>query len=102
MGRAERINYMASYIHARWRVAPSDTPVEFYSELDAQRFETRKIEIFADGRVGYASSRAATQDTRLAIEPLPTIVEIRGEGEFDIKEITKADFDAKWKTAGGR
>jgi hypothetical protein len=93
---------MASYIHSLWRAAPPDSPVEFWSELDPQRYETRKIEIFADGRVGYASNRGTTQDTRLSIEPLPTIAEIRAEGEFQINEIAKADFDAKWKAVGAK
>jgi hypothetical protein len=93
---------MASYIHSTWRSAPPDSPHEFYSELDPQRFETRKIEIFADGRVGYASAAGTTQDTRLSIEPLPTVSEIRAQGEFEINEITKSDFDAAWKMVGAK
>ena len=36
----------ASYIHSFWKSAPDDSPVEFFSELDPSRYETRKIEVF--------------------------------------------------------
>lgn len=91
-----------SYIHTLWKSAPADSPVELFSELDPARFETRKIEIFRDGRVGFASAATATLDTRLAIEPLPTVAEIQSEGEFEAKSISKDEFEAKWKAVGAK
>jgi hypothetical protein len=38
-----------NYIKVKWNHALPDEPVWFYSELDAERWETRKVEIFADG-----------------------------------------------------
>lgn len=87
---------MASYIYSKWINNPSDCPAEFYSELDSKRLETRKIEIFKNGKVGFASSNKATKGTRLGIEPVPSINEIRSQAEFEVKEISKAEFDAKW------
>lgn len=93
---------MASYIYSRWKNNPADCPAEFYSELDAQRFETRKVEIFNGGKVGYASVFHATKGTRLGIEPVPSIAEIRSQPEFEIKEISKADFEKKWEQVTGK
>jgi hypothetical protein len=93
---------MASYIHSTWRSAPADSPVEFFSELDGQRFETRKIEVFRDGRFGFASSNGTALDTRLAIEPVPSLNEIRSQREFEVAEISKEAFEAKWKAVRAR
>lgn len=42
------------YLKVRWFHENSDEPVVLMSELDASRYEVRKVEIFADGRIGYA------------------------------------------------
>jgi hypothetical protein len=93
---------MTSYIRSTWRCAPADCPVEIFSELDGQRFETRKIEVFRDGRVGFASNNGTSQDTRLGIVPVPSLHEIRNQPEFEIEEITKEAFEAKWKAVRAR
>ena len=44
-----------SYIKVRWVHEDPRSPVWLISELDGERWETRKVEIFADGSKGYAS-----------------------------------------------
>jgi len=44
-----------SYIRVRWLHNHPDDPVELWSELDSERFEIRKVEVWHDGRVGFAS-----------------------------------------------
>jgi hypothetical protein len=39
---------MTTYLYAKWKSAPADSPVEFYSELDATRWETPKVEVSAE------------------------------------------------------
>ncbi len=90
---------MSTYIYSKWKNSPAGSPVEFYSELDPNRYETRKIEVFANGSLGFASSVKATDGTRLGITPVPHISEIRSQPEFDIKEISKKDFEVKWLEA---
>lgn len=90
---------MASYIYSTWLIAPIDCPVEFYSELDIQRYETRKIERFKDGRIGYASLNQSTPGTRLGIELVPSLLAIRSQPEFTIDEIRKEDFEKQWADA---
>lgn len=90
---------MSSYIYSKWKNAPVDSPVEFYSELDASRHETRKIEIFPNGKLGYASTTKSTLETRLGVTPVPSILEIRSQPEFEVKEISSQEFESKWKEA---
>ena len=40
------------YIDTAWKHSFPKEPVRIVSELDANRWETRKLEFYADGRVG--------------------------------------------------
>jgi hypothetical protein len=43
-------------------------PVVLYSELDDNRFEVRKVEVFRDGRLGYADAVRSSGGTGLGLE----------------------------------
>lgn len=90
---------MPSYIYSKWHNSPADSPVEFYSELNSNRFETRKVEVFKDGSLGFASDKASSKTTKLGIAPVPPLAEIAKQPEFDIRTITAQQFEAKWKEA---
>lgn len=90
---------MASYIYSKWKQAQTGFPVEFYSELDAQRYETRKVEIFSDGRRAFAAHDQSTHGTRLGIIPVPPIAELKLNHEFDTKEIRQEVFEQQWQAA---
>jgi hypothetical protein len=90
---------MTTYIYSKWKQATVGYPVEFYSELDQRRFETRKIEVFSDGRLGYASQEKSAHGTRLGIIAVPSLPELKLLNEFNTEEISKEKFDAKWKEA---
>lgn len=90
---------MSIYLYSKWKNAPVDSPVEFYSELDGNRWETRKVEVFPDGRLGYASSTKSTLDTDLAIVPIPSVAEIESQLEFDVRLIKAEEFEAIWERA---
>ncbi|WKD51140.1 DUF6881 domain-containing protein [Microbulbifer spongiae] len=90
---------MSSYIYSKWHNSPEDSPVEFYSELNGERFETRKVEVFKDGSLGFASNKATSKTTKLGIAPVPPLTEIAEQPEFDIRTISPQQFEAKWKEA---
>lgn len=90
---------MATYIYSKWHGSPQGSPVEFYSELDNERYEIRKVEVFRDGSYGYADKSNATKSTKLGVVPVPSIEEIAGDPEFDAKVITPKQFDEKWQEA---
>lgn len=91
---------MTTYLYAKWKNAPADSPVEFYSELDDARWEKRKVEVFPDGHIGYASASKSLNDgTRLSIVALPPLHEITRQIEFDAKVISADEFEAAWQRA---
>jgi len=90
---------MSTYLYSKWKNGPLDSPVEFYSELDPARWETRKVEIFRDGRLGYASSTQSKFDTRLGIIPVPSLEEIASQIEFEVRPSEAGEFEAVWKRA---
>ncbi|MEK5441037.1 DUF6881 domain-containing protein [Fredinandcohnia sp. FSL W7-1320] len=84
------------YIYVDWIHNFIDEPIILISELDENRFETRKIEIYKDGRVGFAYNDFEVLNAGLGIVPVPSIVEIASESEFSPKEITKEEFEKFW------
>lgn len=84
------------YIRVFWKHALGSQPVELLSELDEERFETRKIEISADGRWGFASNTESVGDTRLGTEPLPSLERIAADPQFQPEEISEDYFDELW------
>lgn len=90
---------MATYIYSKWINSTQEYPIEFYSELDAFRNETRKVEVFRNGKLGYASKSISKFGTKLGIIPVPSMMEIKMQHEFNTKEICKEEFEDIWKKA---
>jgi hypothetical protein len=84
------------YIRVKWIHSHPDEPVLMYSELDDAGWEIRKVEVFPNGSVGFASLTEATPSTRLSIEPLPSLDEIASDPQFEPVEITKDEFEKVW------
>jgi hypothetical protein len=84
------------YIRVKWNHNHQDEPVLLYSELDPERWEKRKVEVFPDGRCGYASASESAGSTRLGEEPIPPPVEIASDSQFEPVEITREEFEEVW------
>lgn len=91
-----------SYIRVRWLHSSPDDPVDLWSELDPDREEVRKVEIWADGRVGYASGAGEVGGTRLGEVPVPPLSEINLDPQFQAKTVARADFESCWIDAVGK
>ena len=89
------------YIKVKWRHASDSEPVLLYSELDDNRFEVRKVEVYADGRCGYADGVSNSGDTRLGEVPVPPLDEIAADSDFEPTEIAREEFDEAWTLACG-
>lgn len=57
------------YIDVQWLHEDAGFPVRMISELDDERWETRKLEFYADGRVGMADRSLELLGTRLGLAP---------------------------------
>jgi hypothetical protein len=84
------------YIKVRWIHSLPDEPVLLYSELDDDRWEMRKVEVFADGRCSYASATKSVGSTDLSLEPIPPTASIARDPQFEPFEITKQEFEDIW------
>ena len=90
-----------NYIKVKWNHSLPGEPVWLYSELDAERWETRKVEVFADGSRGYASATESGGETRLGEAPIPPLIKISYDPQFEPVEITKEEFEEVWSKREG-
>jgi len=90
-----------SYFHCRWIHDHPDEPVDLYSELDADRYELRKVYVFKDGH-GEAAGRGIEMGTTwLSPEPCPPLAEIAAQAGFEPRETTREEFEAVWRKYAG-
>ena len=68
------------------------------SELDDERWETRKIEIFPDGSKGYATRTEESGRTFLGERPVPPLAEIAADPQFILGKISEDEFEAAWSS----
>ena len=84
------------YQYAKWIHNSEEYPVHFYSEMNQSRMEVRKIEIWRNGKVGWADSENNFNETFLGSVPIPSLEEINEQIEFDGKQISQIDFEEQW------
>lgn len=85
------------YFTVHWyHMLGNDEPRTFYVEIDDDRFETRKVEIYDDGSFGMAGNDFAFGGTELGDQETPLIEEINGDTEFSASIITPGEFEAVW------
>lgn len=90
-----------NYVKVKWIHEEKDDPILLYSEIDAERWEKRKVEVFYDGHCGYASASESSGSTYLGEEPVPSLAEIASDPEFEPSEITKEEFEEIWMRRKG-
>jgi len=86
------------YIDIQWHHKNANDPVRLVSELDAERFEVRKLEFFADGRVGHACESSESHGTMLGELPDPLLSEITMDPQFTGGHIGAEEFEQLWST----
>lgn len=84
------------YIDVEWIHQSAADPVRLVSELDADRYETRKLEFFPNSRVGYASQHSNSPGTELGIVPVPPLAAINQSPEFNGVTIGAQWFESLW------
>lgn len=87
------------YLRVGWNHHDPRDPIALYSELDAQRHEIRKVEVFRDGRLGYACGAFERGGSRIAKMAMPQVAEIASDPQFQPVEITAQEFEAMWLRA---
>jgi hypothetical protein len=88
-----------SYVACRWHHDLDDEPVLLYEELDADRYETRKVHEYRDGRLVRSDRIALELGTSLSPEALPSVSEIEAQPEFTVLPLTAEEFETVWAKA---
>jgi hypothetical protein len=91
-----------TYLRVRWLHELFDEPVLLFSELDAQRFEIRKVEVFRDGRQGYASKSEEYGGSFLGEMPSPELDVLAADPEFEPETISASEFEKVWASRSSK
>ena len=86
-----------TYLKVSWNHSKPTYPVVFYSELDENRWEVRKVEVFANGRYKRAGANNPNNMNELGEVPTPTLEQIASDAQFSPLEITKEQFQLMWE-----
>ena len=90
------------YIKVEWLHDFNDEPITIYSEIDNDRNEIRKFELFRDGKIGYAINDIEYGGSGLSECPLPELDKIALDPQFKPFEITKQEFEKVWTENVGK
>lgn len=85
------------YIKVLWVHNHVDEPLWIYCELDENRMETRKVEVFADGTTGSADKVKEYGGSQLGYEPVPSLEEIAQDPQFIPSLIDANEFEEIWR-----
>lgn len=84
------------YLRVLWKHENPEYPTLLYSELDGARWELRKVDIYPDGRWGYADANEEAGHTGLGEMPTPSLQELNENPEFEAVEIEREEFERIW------
>lgn len=98
-GPTASVRLVARYFAVRWHHDEPDDPVRIFEELDEERFETRKVEEFADGRLLRTDRIAPESGATLSWEPIPLEEEIARQEEFTVEPLSAEQFQDLWERA---
>jgi hypothetical protein len=90
---------MKKYLKVTWIHDFPNEPILLWSELDSDRYEIRKVEIFADGRAEWASEQSAAGGSILGELPVPSAEEIASDPQFLAQETIAEEFENAWSCA---
>jgi len=84
-----------TYIKCFWYHSYPDCPTLIYSELDEERWEIRKVEVFSDGSKGFAPGMELGK-SELGKVAIPPNEEISRDPQFQCLEISQKEFEEAW------
>lgn len=84
------------FLKIEWIHEITDEPYIIYTELDDVGYENRKIEIYKNGRIDYATQSSEFGGSILSEHPYPTVEEIAANSEFIPVQISKEEFRSFW------
>lgn len=90
---------MPTYFACQWHHDLPDQPVLLYEELDEQRYETRKVEEYRDGRRLRSARIEPERTPTLSWVAVPPLDEIDADPDFTVLSLTADQFQSVWDSA---
>ncbi|MGH1508310.1 DUF6881 domain-containing protein [Ralstonia solanacearum] len=88
-----------NYLLVEWIHEFPLEPVCIYSEMNSDRWETRKVEIYVDRWMGFSDGTNSVGGSMLSTEPLPSLQVIATDPQFIPVEISQEEFEKIWAAA---
>jgi hypothetical protein len=88
-----------SWFHGVWVSAADDEPVDWYDELDAQRWSIRWVRKYRDGSLKAYSYASPNWRSEMPERPIPPVEEINENPDFLARQISRDEFQANWDEA---
>ncbi|MDH0866883.1 hypothetical protein [Mitsuaria sp. GD03876] len=88
-----------THLKVGWHHEDAAYPVLYFCELDEERYEVRKVEVFADGRMAYAQEGEEVGGSWLGEAPAPSAAEIDADPEFQVLGFSAREFERAWSAA---
>ncbi|WP_405924584.1 DUF6881 domain-containing protein [Streptomyces sp. NBC_00035] len=85
------------YLKVLWDHNFEDQPSAIYSEIDAEGWEVRKVEIFRDGHSTFADRMGSTGNTILGEKEID-IRKVQSSDGLTFTEISHQSFEQIWKS----
>lgn len=87
------------YWKVEWHHGFAEEPVVLYSEIGPDRWETRRVQGYRDGRLLRADAEHESGDVFLAEIPFGDIGEVAAQEEFSARVIDRRAFEDVWRRA---
>ncbi len=88
-----------TYQKVAWNHDSPKFPIEILSELDHERYEMRKIELFRDGRINLAGPEGTPSEEYLSENPFPSDEIIAKQPHLKLLPTSKEEFEQLWQVA---
>ncbi|GAA2409793.1 hypothetical protein GCM10010420_42980 [Streptomyces glaucosporus] len=87
------------YWRVEWHHDFGGEPVLFFHEIGPDRWETRRVQGYQDGRLLRADAGHEAGDVLLAEVPFGDIADVAAQEEFSARVIDRHEFEAVWRRA---
>ncbi|WP_199444066.1 DUF6881 domain-containing protein [Umezawaea beigongshangensis] len=84
------------YVRVEWLRDSADDPVLYLSEIGEDRYEVRKVQVYADGTGEWADHEHETDTVGLSEIAFSSLKEISEQAEFRAQVIDFEEFEQVW------
>ena len=87
------------YLKVQWKHSIENCPTNLFSEIDSDRYETRKVYHYSNGKSDFADEISFSDEVFLGDQPVPELDVISQDPQFVPSEISRFEFEKIWDEA---